>query len=692
MRFHTKIYLVLVTVLLVGATYFYTKQKTDELLYGHSQVLHYLAELELLNQRLNGEVWSTAYRLYHNYDKAHLLINEMRALAEELRDYTFLMGDEYKPFWNKFDNSIKLLVKKEKALQRYATLNSLVKNSVAHVPGLTHRYARNFTNDDQAYLQDLSEATSFVFLASNAMDAELLAGFKQVLKRLNDREFVDQDRANFNRVFLSHARVIDKYLSQYIPVFEQLIGIPIDKELHDANELYIEISKKQANHIHDWTLVITFAFIASLGLIAMMLVSLDKRHLELSSLHATLKNNATIDQLTGLKNRFSFDHLIKSDTRQTLIVLNIDGFKNINNFYGHEAGDNILVQLSRFLHSELAGLKHALFRLGGDDFGILLESGVDESSVLARSLIRKVENNPFYYQDNPISINVTAGLSATTPLLETANLTVNRIKHSRLKFLSYDSELGKSEMKRDNLGMIRLLKEAINNDRVKPFFMPIHNNSKQRIERYECLVRIVNEDGKLLMPGDFLPIAREGRLNADLTRIMIDKSFSVFADSDLEFSVNLAIEDILDPEVTEFLIYRLEQSPDIGRRLILEILESEEIKSYNAVADFVRRVEGYGCRIAIDDFGSGYSNLRHLLELNVHTLKIDGSLIRNIVTDPHAEQAVLAITTLAHKVGINSIVAEFVCSQEIHERVVEMGIEYSQGFFIGEPDDSILIN
>ncbi len=690
MRFHTKIYIVLLMSLLAGATYFYTQQKTDELLYGHSQVLHLLAEMELLDQRLNGEVWSTAYQLYHNYDKAHQLIGKMRAIDEKLRSSSSLMDEEYTPFWNKFDESSKLLTTKEVVLHRYATLNSLVKNSVAHVPGLTHRYTRNFFNDDQSYLQDLSEAASLVFLASNAMDAELLAGFKQVLQRLNDRKFTDRKRMNFNRVFLSHARVIDKYLPQYVPVFDQLLGVPIDETLHDATELYIEISKKQAQRIQDWTLLITFAFIASLGLIVIFLVNLDRRHIELSALHTALEKNATIDQLTGLKNRFCFDRSIKSEIQQALIILNIDGFKNINNFYGHEAGDGILVQLSDFLCSELADLKHELFRLGGDDFGILLGAAVEEPSALARSLIKKVENTPFYYQDNPISINVTAGLSETVPLLETANLTLSRIKHSRLKFLSYDSELGNKEMKRDNLGMVRLLKEAIKHDRVKPFFMPILNNRAQRIERYECLARIVKSDGAVLMPDDFLPIAREGRLNADLTRIMIDKSFSVFAESDLEFSVNLAIEDILDPEVTEFLIYRLEQSPDIGRRLILEILESEEIKSYNAVADFVRRVEVYGCRIAIDDFGSGYSNLRHLLELKIHTLKIDGSLVKNIVDDPHAEQAVLAITTLAHKIGINSIVAEFVCSQEIQRRVSEMGIEYSQGFFIGRPEGTII--
>ncbi|MCG8487339.1 MAG: EAL domain-containing protein [Chromatiales bacterium] len=94
-------------------------------------------------------------------------------------------------------------------------------------------------------------------------------------------------------------------------------------------------------------------------------------------------------------------------------------------------------------------------------------------------------------------------------------------------------------------------------------------------------------------------------------------------------------------------------------------------------------------RLGGDDFGSGYSNLRHLLELKIHTLKIDGSLVKKIVNDSHAKQAVLAITTLAHKIGINSIVAEFVCSQDTQERVAETGIAYSQGFFIGQPEDTI---
>ncbi|MEW8125028.1 MAG: EAL domain-containing protein [Candidatus Thiodiazotropha endolucinida] len=685
MRLQFKIYVALILALLAGLTFFYSKSQTDTLLSGHNQLIHNLAEMELLNKRVDEEIWSTAYRLYHNYDEVHRLIKEMRDLGGKIRLLEFLASAEYQPFWEKLDKFDQLLEQKEQAIIRYATLNSLVKNSVSHVPGLTHRYIKNFVNEDQAYVEDLSQATSLVFLASNAMDAELLTGFKEVLQRLQDKEFADPDRKRFNRVFLSHARIVDRYLAQYIPVFTGILDIPIDKALHGASELFLDISKRQAESVHLWSLLITLAFIASLGMIVIFLINLDRRHRELSGLHTALEQGATIDHLTGLQNRFAFERSLKADTEQALIIINIDGFKHINNFYGHEAGDGILVQVAAVLQSALDFSKHGLFRLGGDDFGILVEGGTDDPEMLARKLIRAMEQTLFSFDDNPVPINVTAGLSTVAPLLETANLTLNQIKRTRMRFLAYDPDVGQKARMKDNLSIIRVLKEAINNDLVIPYFMPIMNNSNHNIERYECLVRVVTEDGTLLLPNEFLSVAREGRLNADLTRIMIEKSFKAFADTELEFSVNLAIEDILDPEVTNFLFHRLEQSPGIGQRLTLEILESEEVKSYEAIADFVRRSADYECRIAIDDFGSGYSNLRHLLELNIHTLKIDGSLVRNIIQDPHAAQAIQAITTLAHKIGITSIVAEYVCSKEIQARVSEMGIDYSQGFYIGQP-------
>ncbi|MEW8681254.1 MAG: DAHL domain-containing protein, partial [Candidatus Thiodiazotropha endolucinida] len=207
MRLQFKIYVALILALLAGLTFFYSKSQTDTLLSGHNQLIHKLAEMELLNKRVDEEIWSTAYRLYHNYDEVHRLIKEMRDLEGKIRLLEFLASAEYQPFWEKLDKFDQLLEQKEQAIIRYATLNSLVKNSVSHVPGLTHRYIKNFVNEDQAYVEDLSQATSLVFLASNAMDAELLTGFKEVLQRLQDKEFADPDRKRFNRVFLSHARI-----------------------------------------------------------------------------------------------------------------------------------------------------------------------------------------------------------------------------------------------------------------------------------------------------------------------------------------------------------------------------------------------------------------------------------------------------------------------------------------------------
>ncbi|MCG8094725.1 MAG: GGDEF domain-containing protein, partial [Candidatus Thiodiazotropha endolucinida] len=464
MRLQFKIYVALILALLAGLTFFYSKSRTDALLSGHNQLIHNLAEMELLNKRVDEEIWSTAYRLYHNYDEVHRLIKEIRNLGGEIRLLAFLDSAEYQPFWKKLDKFVQLLEQKEQAIIRYTTLNSLVKNSVSHVPGLTHRYIKNFVNEDQAYVEDLSQATSLVFLASNAMDAELLIGFNEVLQRLQDKEFADPDRKRFNRVFLSHARIVDRYLAQYIPVFMGILDIPIDKALHQTSELFLDISKRQAESVHLWSLLITLAFIGSLGMTVIFLINLDRRHRELSGLHSALEQGATIDHLTGLKNRFAFERSLDTGTDQALIIINIDGFKHINNFYGHEAGDSILVQMAAVLQSALARSEHGLFRLGGDDFGVLVEGGTDDPQMLARKLIGTMEHTLFTFDGNPVPINVTAGLSTAAPLLETANQTLNQIKRTRMKFLAYDPDVGQKARMRDNLRIIRVLKEAINND------------------------------------------------------------------------------------------------------------------------------------------------------------------------------------------------------------------------------------
>ena len=165
------------------------------------------------------------------------------------------------------------------------------------------------------------------------------------------------------------------------------------------------------------------------------------------------------------------------------------------------------------------------------------------------------------------------------------------------------------------------------------YYQPINNNKNGKIEKYECLVRMIDIDGKIINPINFLDISQKIRLYNQITTIVIKKSFNLFNNTDYEFSINLSIKDILNHETYNFIKNILAQNPDIARRVIFEILEVEGISNYDIMADFIDYIKKMGCKIAIDDFGSGYSNFDHIIKLRVNYIKIDSSIIKNLDKD-----------------------------------------------------------
>lgn len=194
---------------------------------------------------------------------------------------------------------------------------------------------------------------------------------------------------------------------------------------------------------------------------------------------------------------------------------------------------------------------------------------------------------------------------------------------------------------------------------------------------------MLDESGQPVSPSQFLPAAKKIHLYRFITRCMIEQCFACFAENQYEFSLNLSCEDLLDPQLSAEIIARLESS-DMAERVIFEILESEGIENYPSVRQFIDQVKALGCRIAIDDFGTGYSNFEHLLRLNVDLIKIDGSLIRQLDTDPNAITLTRGIVRFAGELGIQTV-AEFVHSPAIYQQVKALGIDYAQGACIGMP-------
>ena len=232
---------------------------------------------------------------------------------------------------------------------------------------------------------------------------------------------------------------------------------------------------------------------------------------------------------------------------------------------------------------------------------------------------------------------------------------------------------------------IKMIKKALDTSSMQPYYQPIVANESGAVVKYECLVRIVEADGTVVAPGDFLPIAKQVKIYPDITRAVLLYAFSHYSQLQVPFSVNLSIDDIEDAETTSLIMQLLNEQPLIGKQLTFEILESEQIDNYELVCDFIQQVKMFGVKIAIDDFGSGFSNFEQITKMAVDYLKIDGSLIRELPDNRESRLAVESIVDLATKLGI-ATVAEFVSSKEVYQAVKEIGVTYSQGYFFGKPE------
>ncbi|MBN2782360.1 MAG: EAL domain-containing protein [Campylobacterales bacterium] len=231
----------------------------------------------------------------------------------------------------------------------------------------------------------------------------------------------------------------------------------------------------------------------------------------------------------------------------------------------------------------------------------------------------------------------------------------------------------------------------MDNNGVELYYQPIYNNLTNKIEKFETLMRLKVDD-KILYPDSFLGLSKEIKKYRKLTNSMIDKSFQFFHDKSYEFSINLSAEDIFDKDFEKFFFDKIEQYK-IADRLVVEIVESETINDYNYFYEFIIKVKNVKAKVAIDDFGSGYSNYEHLLALSeyVDYLKIDGSLIKNVLKDHKSKILVESIQNFCKELGMKTI-AEYVEDEELLNYLKRIGVNYSQGYYIGKPQKELKIS
>jgi EAL domain-containing protein (putative c-di-GMP-specific phosphodiesterase class I) len=339
----------------------------------------------------------------------------------------------------------------------------------------------------------------------------------------------------------------------------------------------------------------------------------------------------------------------------------------------------------------------SLYRLGGDDFGILYDTSSTSSSMdeIVQKVYLFVENEEIKIDDITFDISISIGASDDRErLFETADIALKHAKRSEREHTAiYDESLdNRAEIER-NLATIRELKRALlekRKDMVIPYFQPLMDMHKGEITHFEALARIVL-NSKVMEPESFLEATKMAKLSGRVTYEILKRTLEVAHGCSYTFSVNISAGDMYNQKDRNLIIGLLEDAGESASRITLEILESEEIYDYAIVKDFIKEVRRFGCKVAIDDFGSGYSNFENILALDIDIIKIDGTLIHRIDHDSHAELIVRTIVTFAKEAGFKTV-AEYVHSDSILKMAEAIGIDYAQGYYIGKPLGEISCN
>lgn len=402
-----------------------------------------------------------------------------------------------------------------------------------------------------------------------------------------------------------------------------------------------------------------------------------------------LKDQYT-DKLTGLPNRIKLLHDINSAAHPHLTIININNFKSINHIYGLNVGDKVLRSFAHKAKNYLTN-DYSLYRISGYQFAILHHNckRSQQFDTYISRFLNKIEKNNYHIDQLDIRLTLTSGGSRNDRefLIPMAEQALQKAKDEHKDYAICETCEEDVDQHRKNLVWAQKLSSALSDERIVPYFQAITHNRTGKKGKFEALVRLIDGNGNAIPLSFFLDAAKNTRQYAALTRVMIEKTFQSVKDRPLTISINLAVNDIRNEKTVAFFIEKLKQY-QVADRIIVELTEGEGIENYTEVSDFIKNIKKMGCRVAIDDFGTGYSNFTHLIHLNVDYLKIDGSIIQNIIKDKNTAIVAKTLVEFAAQLGIETI-AEFVDSQEILDKVTELGIDYSQGYFLGKPEPQL---
>ncbi|AQW86782.1 diguanylate cyclase/phosphodiesterase [Campylobacter pinnipediorum subsp. caledonicus] len=509
---------------------------------------------------------------------------------------------------------------------------------------------------------------------------------------------------NFKKIF---------YSKQVLP--ENKINICLFEKKHDyimglSVSFYHTVSDSHDSEFKQWVLKNVAPYFILTGVITIFLIlavlwSINRYYdlraeyikdkLKLKNELKEIKKQLYIDPLTNLSNKTMLMNNLKKLDKPKVIILDIDDFGVMNDYYGKDICDAILVYIAGLISDFAITNKMKAYCLGADRFA-LVENGefiVEKYEDLANELIGRFKGRmtsikvPNSSDSISIEIHTTIGFSVDEDdTLMKATTALKVAKNTGKDYVCYFKGLNKKDEYKIQIERSLMIRQAIIGDKVLPYYQPIFDRDGN-ITKYESLIRMINSD-EILSPHKFLDVAKRIKRYTELQKKVVEKAIEELSQNlNLVLSVNLSGRDMIDGDVS-LTILKLLANNDVADRLIFELVEDENLENVERIEKFIDKVKKMGVRIAIDDFGSGYSNFSYILKLKPDFIKIDGSIIKNIDSSNDSYMITRAIVYFARDLGIKTV-AEYIHSADVLDICKKLGVDEFQGFYLGVPSEKV---
>lgn len=461
-----------------------------------------------------------------------------------------------------------------------------------------------------------------------------------------------------------------------------------DFRLRGANGEYIWVQDRGAMRLSPSGTPLTFA--ASLRQIA----GQKQREAELEKLAAR-------DELTGMANLSGFlgslaerlQRADRRDSRGTCVVFGVDGLQMINRGFGFGAGQQVLLDTSACIR-ERAPADGFLARLGDDRFGVILAGGVEEATAYAESVLRCLRSATSRHKDQPLHFTISAGISAfpaedsePTQVLGAAEAALADAKSAgRDRVMVYDAANASNEDCKASLETGAEIRLALEEGRLRLAYQPIMASNGEKVRCYEGLLRMVYADGRIAAAGEFITVAERFGLIRAIDRGVMELAVAdLIAYPEICISINLSGVTATDPEWLEALVRQVKGRREVAERLIVEITETAAMHDLTQIGKVVDTIRELGCKVALDDFGAGFTTFRHLRSLAVDIVKIDRSFVSGAWRNEQSRIFLQTLLSLAKAFSLETV-AEGVEEAEDAEFLAAEGFDCLQGWYFGRPE------